>query len=149
MPNEIYVKIFDETSSNDNNSGTSESLTTQAMMRKKSPPSSETAGNVKKTKAIAIASMIGSRSLSYISSNVGKWSGNHRNQTTVNNIQQVASLAAMAVASWQIALVTATLSVATNAIDNYHEQKWDNIRAKQEQARAGYNSKGEIVGKRR
>ena len=86
MPNEIYVKVLDETSSSkDNNSGYSESLTTQAQMRKQSPPSSEAANNIRKTKAIGVSAMIGSRSLSYVSSNVGKWTGNSRNQTKINN----------------------------------------------------------------
>lgn len=149
MPNEIYVKIFDETSSKDNNSGVSESLTSQALMRKQNPPSNEAAVSIKQTKAIAIASMVGSRSLSYISSNVGKWTGNRRNQTAVNNIQQVIGIGAMAVASWQMALASVALNIATTAMDTYHDQKWDGIRSKQDLAKAGYNSEGELIGRRR
>ena len=149
MPNEIYVKVLDETSgTNDNNSGTGESLTAQNQMRKQSPPSSETANNIRKTKAIAVAAMIGSRSLSYISSNIGKWTGNSRKQTSVNNIQQIVGLGAMAVVSWPVALATTGINLATTAIDTSHEQKWDKKQSQQNMARAGYNSKGELVGRR-
>ena len=150
MPNEIYVKVLDETSSSkDNNAGSSESLTAQTQMRKQNPPSSEAATNIKQAKAMAIASMVASRSLGYISSNVGKWSGNSRRQTEVNNAQQIIGLGAMAVASWQIALISAAINIGTTAIDTYQEQKWDNKRSNQDLARAGYSSKGELVGRRR
>ncbi len=149
MPNEIYVKILDETSgSKDNNVGASESLTSQAQMRKQSPPSSEAANNIRKTKAIGVAAMIGSRSLSYVSSNVGKWTGNSRHQTTVNNIQQIVGIGAMAVVSWPVALATVGINMATTAIDTGVEQKWDKRQSQQSLARAGYNSKGEMVGRR-
>jgi hypothetical protein len=148
MPNEIYVKIIDQTSS-DNNSGVGESLTPQAQMRNQNPPSAQTAVNIKQTKAIAIASMVGSRSLNYISSNVGKWTGNSQNQAKVNNVQQIIGIAAMAAVSWQMALFSTALTLGTTAIDNYYEQKWDGIRSKQNLAKAGYNSSGEMLGRRR
>lgn len=149
MPNEIYVKVIDETSSNDNNSGNSESLTPQNQMRNQNPPSKETAINIKQTKAIAIASMVATRSLGYISSNVGKWTGNSRNQTRVNNVQQIIGMGAMYVASWPIALASTAITIGTTAIDTYQEQKWDNKKSKQNLARAGYSSAGELLGRRR
>ena len=149
MPNEIYVKVLDETSgASDNNAGSSESLTSQTQMRKQSPPSSETANNIRKTKAIGVAAMVGSRSLSYVSSNVGKWTGNSKNQTTANNIQQIVGIGAMAVVSWPVALATVGINMATTAIDTGIEQKWDKRQSQQNLARAGYNSKGELVGRR-
>ena len=147
MPNEIYVKIVDETSgSKDNNAGVSESLTAQAQMRKQNPTSSETATNIKKTKAIAIASMIGARSLQYISSNVGKWMGDSRYQTAVNNIQQIVGIGATAIISWPVALAKVGMDIGTTALDTYIEQKWDKRRSNQNLARAGYNSILEFEG---
>lgn len=136
MPNEIYVKIVDETSA-DNNSGFGESLTPQAQMRNQNPPSAETATCIQKTKAIAIASMAANRSLSYISSNVGKWTGSSRMQSKVNNIQQLAGLGAMAVTSWPIALASTAITIGTTALDEAYERKWDKKQSDLAKARAG------------
>lgn len=149
MPNEIYIKIMDETSnSKDNNTGKNESLTPQSKMRE-TPPSGETANNMAKVKAIGVAAMMGGKTLlSYTASNIGKWTGNSRNQTRVDNIQQIVGIGAMAVVSWPVALASVGIKMATTAIDTGFEQKWDKRQSQANLARAGYNSKGELVGRR-
>lgn len=142
---ELKVIITDETSTeqvqiNKPNSNSSNSNSV------KTP---ETAANKAASKGLVVASMIGQRAFGYITSNVGKWTGDSRNQTTVNNIMQVGSLAALAYVNPYIAVATAAINVATTAIDTSVEQKWDKRQTQQNLARAGYNSKNELVGRRR
>lgn len=113
-----------------------------------SPKTNEVRQNRASQKAISIAAMIGQQSFSYITSNVGKWTGNQRNQTVVNNIVQLGSLAAMTYVSPGLALATIGMSLATTAADTAYEQKWDRINSEQALARVGYNSIKEITGRR-
>lgn len=141
---ELKVIITDETSTeqvqiNKPNSNSSNSTSI------KTP---ETAANKTASKGLVVASMIGQRALSYTTSNVGKWTGNSRNQTAVNNVMQIGSLAALAYVNPYIAIATAAINMATTAIDTGFEQKWDKRQSSQNLARAGYNSKSALVGRR-
>ena len=77
------------------------------------------------------------RSISYLTSNVGKYSGNHRNQSLVNNISKMAGYAVAFAVNPALGAATMTLDAVTTAIDNWWEQKWDKARSQQAKARAG------------
>lgn len=101
-----------------------------------------------KVSAIAVAAMAGKQALSYATSNVGKWTGNSRNQTMVNNINQAAGVAAMALIHPALAMASVGMNIVTTLVDTKFEQKWDSRRSNQAAARAGYTSSKEIVGEK-
>ena len=102
----------------------------------------------KKINAIAFASMVATRSFDYLTSNVGKWTGDHRNQTNINNAMQALSLAALFKISPLAAAADIGLNLAMTAIDNRYEDFWENKRLSQMQKSAGYNSSAEIIGRK-
>ena len=141
---ELKVIITDETSKEQvsiNKPGTSNSTATTI----KTP---ETLRNKAASKGLAVAAMIGSQTFNYTTSNIGKWTGNSRHQTTVNNIKAGVSIGAMMYVSPLMAAAYVGVNMATTAIDTYQEQKWEKRQTSQSLARAGYNSKGELVGRR-
>lgn len=140
---ELKVIIQDETSTEQ------VTINKPATANKSQVQSPEVVASKASSKGLAIASMIGSRAFSYVTSNVGKWTGDSRKQTAVNNLMQVGSMAALAYVSPVIAIATVALNATTTAIDTSIEQKWDKKQSQQNQARAGYNSKNELVGRRR
>lgn len=144
---QLKVVISDETSSEQVSLGGT-AVSPKKAVNNLSPKTNEVRQNKASQKAIALASMIGQQSFSYVTSNVGKWTGNQRNQTIVNNIVQLGSLAAMAYVSPGLALATFGMSIATTAMDTAYEQKWDRANSEQALARAGYNSIKEITGRR-
>lgn len=113
-----------------------------------SPKTNEAVQNNKKSRSLAIASMVASRAFSYATSNVGKWTGSQRTQQRVNNTMELAQISAMAYVSPAMAIATVGMNLATTAFDTAWEQKWDKLKSEQMLARAGYSSSGEIVGRR-
>lgn len=141
---ELKVIITDETSNEQvklNKPNTNSTASTTI----KTP---ETVQNKAASKALAIAAMVSQSALNYTTSNIGKWTGNSRHQTTVNNVKQVGGIAAMAYVSPFLAIASCAVQASTTAIDTYVEQKWDKKQSSQNLARAGYNSKGDLVGRR-
>lgn len=99
--------------------------------------SSSVADSKKSSKLLTAATMIGSQALNYTTSNVGKWTGDSRNQTKINNIGQLVTLGAMAYASPYLALAVAAINIGTTVADELYEQKWDTRRSNLAKARAG------------
>ena len=89
------------------------------------------------SKGIAVATMVGSQAFSYMTSNVGKWTGSTRTQTVVNNMMELVSIGAMAVASWPMAIACVGVNIAKTAIDTNYEQKWDAYSKEYARKRAG------------
>jgi phage gp29-like protein len=141
---ELKVIITDETSKEQVNLNKPNSSNTQSTTIK----TPETNQNKSSSKGLAVAAMVGQSALNYTTSNIGKWTGNSRHQTTVNNVKQVAGIAAMAYINPYLAIASCAIQAGTTAIDTYQEQKWDKRQSSQSLARAGYNSKGELVGRR-
>lgn len=98
---------------------------------------SNVADNKKSSKMLAAATMIGSQALNYTTSNIGKWTGDSRNQTKVNNIGQIITLGAMAYASPYLALAVAAINIGTTTADEMYERKWETKRSELARARAG------------
>lgn len=89
------------------------------------------------SKGIAVATMIGTQAFSYMTSNVGKWTGSTQMQQNVNNALEVVSIGAMAYASMPIALAYMGINLAKTAIDTNYEQQWDNLSKENARKRAG------------
>ncbi len=147
MPNNrIYITISDETNTGVQSSG--ESLTSQEAQRKLTPSTPGGTANKSKSKGTAIAAMVAHRSFSYVTSNVGKWTGNNQRQQRVNNAMQAASIVGLALINPYVAIASVGLSIATTAIDEAYDRKWSAKTAANAQARAGYSSTDEVVGRR-
>lgn len=93
--------------------------------------------SLKKTTTQILAVTTAKRSISYLTSNVGKWSGNTRTQTMVNNVSKLAGYGIAFAANPILGAATVALDGITNVIDTWWEQKWDRVRSEQAQARAG------------
>lgn len=93
--------------------------------------------NKKLSTSAAIAMLGLQRTTSYVTSNVGKWSGNSKNQTFVNNAMKVVTYGAMAYVNPYIALAAIALDVGTQAIDYGYQRYWEQKSEAQSQARAG------------
>lgn len=147
---EIKVTITD----NGTQSTTSKTIQQRANTAKeateKLDPKNEASTQSKKdSQVMVVAGMVASRSFNYITSNVGKWTGNSKNQETVNNIRQVASLGASAVVSPWLTLAMAGMQLGTTAIDTSYQLKLDEINARGRRLRAGYSDDNTILGGRK
>lgn len=147
---EIKVTITD----NGTQSTTSKTIqqranTTKEATEKLDPRNEASTQSKKDSQVMVVAGMVASRSFNYITSNVGKWTGNSRNQETVNNIRQVASLGASAVVSPWLTLAMAGMQLGTTAIDTSYQLKLDEINARGRRLRAGYSDDNTIIGGRK
>ena len=145
---EIYITIEDNTGQPIQIGSAKESLTAQEAQNRISPSSATGIEGKQKSKGVAIAAMVAQRSFSYVTSNIGKWTGNSQNQQKVNNVMQVASLGMLAIINPYVAITSVALSLATTAIDEAYDRKWNIKAVTQAQARAGYSSTDEVVGRR-
>lgn len=147
---EIKVTITD----NGTQSTTSKTIqqranTTKEATEKLDPKNEASTQTKKDSQVMVVAGMVASRSFNYITSNVGKWTGNSRNQETVNNIRQVASLGASAVVSPWLTLAMAGMQLGTTAMDTSYQLKLDEINARGRRLRAGYSDDNTILGGRK
>lgn len=147
---EIKVTITD----NGTQSTTSKTIqqranTTKEATEKLDPKNEASTQTKKDSQVMVIAGMVASRSFNYITSNVGKWTGNSRNQETVNNFRQVASLGASAVVSPWLTLAMAGMQLGTTAMDTSYQLKLDEVNARGRRLRAGYSDDNTILGGRK
>ena len=93
--------------------------------------------NQKSAALSAVAVMGLSRTASYVTSNVGKWTANSRNQTTVNNVGKLVGYGAMAMANPYLALAAVALDIGTSAIDYSIDKHWQDKEQARAEARTG------------
>ena len=135
---QIKVVITDERGGQESVSGGATTTTTNgAVTSNKVIKDTKVKENANNSQSLAIASMVASQSFSYMTSNVGKWTGSTRNQTAVNNAMQLVSIGAMAYINPALAVVNVGLNLATTAIDTAYEQKWDSYSKDYARKRAG------------
>ena len=93
--------------------------------------------------------MVASRSFSYATSNVGKWTGNSRNQDTVNMIQQGVGIGAAAYINPWLAVAMVAIQIGTTAIDAAFTNNQETIKSNVRKLRAGYTENNQIIGGRK
>jgi hypothetical protein len=81
--------------------------------------------------------MVAMRSINYVTSNVGKWTGSTRNQQVVNNVKQLIGYGVAFAVNPILGAVTVALDGVTNALDYAYERKWEKIRVEQAQVKTG------------
>lgn len=147
---EIFVKGDNRVqTSTSSNQASSEATTAQEVSERLDTKNQVADRNKKGVQGMAIASMIASRTLSYTTSNIGKWTGNSRNQETVNNIMQVGGIAAAAYVNPYLALAVAAIQVGTTAIDAAWTNKQETLKSNVRKLRAGYSADDKIIGGRK
>lgn len=135
---QIKVLITDNTGGSDTvQSPSSTPVSTTINKKNGSVNSKDVKENKDKSKSLAVASMVGSQAFSYMTSNVGKWTGSTRTQTTINNVMELVSIGAMAYTSLPMAIACVGVNIAKTAIDTNYEQKWDAYSKEYAQKRAG------------
>jgi hypothetical protein len=135
---QIKVTITDETGGTDSVSSSSSTPSNTTINKKNgSIKSKEVKKSQDDSKALAVASMIGSQAFNYMTSNVGKWTGSSAKQQQVNNAMQLVSIGAMAYVSPAIAIANVGINLATTAMDTAYEQRWDSYSKEQARKRAG------------
>ena len=93
--------------------------------------------NAKRSNASVIAKMVAARSVSYATSNVGKWTGNSRNQNLVNNIKTGVTYGESTLTNPVLGLTTMALDFTTTLFDYAYENTMDRYRVEQYNARVG------------
>lgn len=98
------------------------------------------------TTSILVAKMVASQMTNYMTSNVGKWTGNSHNQVMINNAQELVGLGIMAYANPMLAIASVGVKITTTVLNNRYEQKLERKESQQRLARLGYNNSREMVG---
>jgi hypothetical protein len=135
---QVKVLITDDRGNGESVSSVSaQPVNTTINKKNGSVNSKEVKDKKEKSKAMAVATMIGSQAFSYMTSNVGKWTGSTKSQTQINNALELVSIGAMAYASMPIALAYVGINLAKTAIDTGYEQRWDAYSKEEARKRAG------------
>lgn len=93
--------------------------------------------NAKRSNASVIAKMVAARSVSYATSNVGKWTGNSKNQNMVNTIKTGVTYGVSVATNPVLGLTTMALDFTTTMFDYAYENQMDKYRVQQYNARIG------------
>lgn len=135
---QIKVTITDETGGSSSVSSSSSTPVSTTINKKNgSINSKEVKENQTSSKALAVASMIGSQAFNFMTSNVGKWTGSTQTQTNISNMMQLVSIGAMAYVSPAIAIANVGINLATTAMDTAYEQRWDAYQKEYNRLRVG------------
>jgi hypothetical protein len=135
---QVKVLITDDRGNGESVSSVSaQPVNTTINKKNGSVNSKEVKDKKEKSKVMAVATMIGSQAFSYMTSNVGKWTGSTKSQTQINNALELVSIGAMAYASMPIALAYVGINLAKTAIDTGYEQRWDAYSKEEARKRAG------------
>lgn len=146
---EIYVKGVAAGTSVNSLQTKIEPISAQQASEKVDSKSDIALKNNQGTQGVVIASMLASRTLSYATSNVGKWTGNSRNQDRINKLQQAAGIGVTALVSPFLAVATVGVQVGTTAFEAYATNRLEEQRADARRLRAGYSSDDRVLGGRK
>ena len=147
--NEITVVVKDETGSK-STTVNKKIPTTSSQATSRVEPKSESAKHSKQeSQGLAVASMVATRTFSYVTSNVGKWTGNSRNQDTANNISTVMNVGVAAASNPWLGVAVVALQLGTTATDAIYTNWSEGLKAQTRLTRAGYTSLNEIIGGRK
>lgn len=131
MAEPIKVLLTDET-------GTATITTGNVAQNNPNQPINDSAkANKKSSMAQTAAHLVVLRAVNYTTSNVGKWTGNTRAQNLINGAKQALGYGIAFAVNPILGAVTVGLDGVTTVLDYAYENKWQNIKSAQAQARAG------------
>lgn len=134
MAEPIQVKITDDTGQATISAG---NVSNSAINNPNKPINQNAKSNKQSSVVSTAAHMILMRSISYATSNVGKWTGSSRAQNAVNMVQKGIGYGLAFSANPVLGAVTVTMDGLTTALDFAFEDKWNKIKAEQAQAKSG------------
>lgn len=105
-----------------------------------SMPNEQASNNKTNSMLVAAGAMVAMRSVSYATSNVGKWTGNSRNQQIVNDVQKGLTYGMAFAANVYVGIATVAFDVGSTAINSAFDRYWQEKAS--EQARAKFGGKG-------
>lgn len=147
---DVKVTVTDERGQTTSVTTTNKAPNTAQQAGAKADPKNNSAKeNKKSSQGLAVASMVASRSFSYATSNVGKWTGNSRNQDTMNMIQQGVGIGAAAYINPYLAIAMVGIQIGTTAADAAWTNQQEAIKSNVRKLRAGYTSDDQIIGGRK
>lgn len=147
--NEITVVVKDETGSKSTTVNKKIPTTSSQAIEKVEPKSQAAKHSQKESQGLAVASMVAERTFSYVTSNIGKWTGNSRNQDAANNMSTVLHIGTAAMVNPYLALAVTALQIGTTAADAAYTNWSEGIKAQTRLTRAGYTSLNEVIGGRK
>ena len=131
MAEPIKVLLTDET-------GTATITTGNVAQNNPNQPINDSAkANKKSSMAQTATHLVVLRAVNYTTSNVGKWTGNTRTQNIINGTKQALGYGIAFAVNPILGAVTVGLDGVTTVLDYAYENKRNNIKAEQAQARAG------------
>jgi len=131
MAEPIKVLLTDDT-------GTATITTGNVAQNNPNKPINESAKANKKASMLSTVShLVAMRAVSYTTSNIGKWTGNTRAQNVINGAKTAVGYGIAFAVNPLLGAVTVGLDGVTTVLDYAYENKWQNIRSAQAQARAG------------
>lgn len=147
---DVKVIVKDERGQTTSETTTNKAPNTAQQAGAKADPKNNSAKeNKKSSQGLAVASMVASRSFSYATSNVGKWTGNSRNQDTMNMIQQGVGIGAAAYINPWLAVAMVAIQIGTTAIDAAFTNGQETLKSNVRKLRAGYTENNQIIGGRK
>lgn len=99
-------------------------------------------------KAAVVGIMLGKNVASYITSNIGKYTGNTQSQTNVNNAITLSGMGMGIAMNPTLGIANAAFQLATQAFDLVYERSWERKEMTQARARAGYTNESISRGRR-
>lgn len=146
---EVKVRVTDETSSSTTTISNSKAMTAQKAANQLDPKNEAAKESKNNSTTIAVASMMASRALSYTATNVGKWTGNSRNQDKVNMLQQAIGTGMTAVVSPALAIASIGIQLGTTAFEISADNRLESQRSAARKLRAGYYNDDKVLGGRK
>lgn len=146
---DIKVTVKDETNSTSVQRISSKPSTSQKASEKLDPKNEASDKAKKDNQGLAIATMVATRTFSYCTSNVNKWTGNSRNQQTVGKIQQGLSVATGFMVNPILGLSMAGCEIGTTAFNAAWDNRNENEKSKLKMLKAGYSDYNQVIGGRK
>lgn len=144
---EYTIRIKKEYSSSGNNE-----TNQQAGTGEKKPSVVEAVnGNNNKSSTASVgvkvmAISIGKSYIKYGLSNVGKWTGNSKYQSMVDNMSELVNLSMMAMINPFAAIAAVGIKVGTTYINGKFDEYMEGVKSTRALNRAGYSSIDEVIG---
>ena len=91
-------------------------------------PTESKSTNTSKNIAVAIATNVLQKSISYTTGNIGKWTGSEQTQNAVNNMQKAIGYGIAIYANPIMGSIALAFDIGTNAIDYAYEQNQREIK---------------------
>lgn len=147
---DLKVTIKDETGNQSTKTVTSSKPSTPQKAAEKLDPKNDSTNSTKKdNQGLAVASLVASKTFSYCTSNVGKWTGNSQNQAKVGKAQQAIGVATGFVVNPVLGVAMVGFEIGTTAYDAYWTNRIEGLRSSRKMLQAGYSDYNQILGGRK